>query len=181
MRMAALIAAAVLGLSAAATRADDSAANRTVIRGCIIAAARVHRLPPVMLVILLNVEGGSLGRVSPNPNGTVDLGPIQINTVNVPDVAAHWHASIAGTYRALRDNFCANLEAGAWVLRRELDGAGGDFWDGVGDYHSHAPAYRTRYLRAVLDQVLRLRASAAAALAARPPVPQTASASSPGG
>jgi hypothetical protein len=119
-------------------------------------------------------RGGSLGRVSPNPNGTVDIGPIQINTVNLPDVAAHWRASIADTYRALRDNFCANLEAGAWVLRRELDGAGGDFWAGVGDYHSHTPTYRTRYLRAVLDQVLRLHASSALYARRTPPA-------SPGG
>jgi hypothetical protein len=107
MRTAVLIVAAVLALSAGPARADDSAANRAVIRGCLTAAARVHRLPPVMLVILLNVEGGSLGRVSPNPNGTVDIGPIQINTVNVPDVAPRKNTSdlfelTSGSHRSPR-------------------------------------------------------------------------------
>src|SRR6516162_3644773 len=114
--------------------------------------------PPAVLVILLNVEGGSLGRVSPNTNGTVDIGPIQVNEIWLPGVAAHWHATVADAYKALRDNFCANVEAGAWILRRGLDEAGGDFWEGVGYYHSHTPEHKTRYLREVLRQVLRLRA-----------------------
>jgi hypothetical protein len=87
----------------------------------------------------------------------VDIGPIQVNTANLPDVAAHWHATIGDTYKAVRDNFCANVEAGAWILRRYLDEARGDFWEGVGYYHSHTPEYKTRYLREVLRQVLRLR------------------------
>jgi hypothetical protein len=89
---------------------------------------------------------------------------------NLPDVAAHWHATIADTYKAVRDNFCANVEAGAWILRQYLDEAKGNFWEGVGYYHSHTPEHKSRYLRAVLRQVLRLRALAnhAQSLALRP-------------
>jgi len=43
-------------------------------------------------------------------------------------------------------------------LRRDLDEAHGDFWEGVGYYHSHTPEHKTRYLQHVLQQVLRLRA-----------------------
>jgi hypothetical protein len=154
-----VLAAAALGvLSAGPVKAGDAPDGQATIRGCIATAAKVYRLPPAVLVILLNVEGGSLGRVSPNTNGTVDIGPIQVNEIWLPDVAAHWHATIADTYRALRDNFCANVEAGAWILRRGLDEARGDFWEGVGYYHSHTPEHKTRYLRNVLRQVLRLRA-----------------------
>jgi len=150
----AVLAAVPAGTAKAGTAPNDQA----TIRGCITAAAKLYRLPPAVLVILLNVEGGSLGRVSPNTNGTVDIGPIQINEIWLPDVAAHWNATIANTYKALRDNFCANVEAGAWILRRGLDEARGDFWEGVGYYHSHTPEHKTRYLREVLRQVLRLRA-----------------------
>jgi hypothetical protein len=154
-----VLAAAVLAvLSAGPAKAGDAPDGQATIRGCITAAAKVYRLPPAVLVILLNVEGGSLGRVSPNTNGTVDIGPIQVNQIWLPDVAAHWHATIADAYKALRDNFCANVEAGAWILRRGLDEAGGDFWEGVGYYHSHTPEHKTRYLREVLRQILRLRA-----------------------
>jgi hypothetical protein len=158
MRGVALAAAVLAVLSAGAAKAADTPDNQATIRGCITAAAKVYRLPPAVLVILLNVERGSLGRVSPNTNGTVDIGPIQVNQIWLPELAAHWHATIADAYSALRDNFCANVEAGAWILRRGLDEARDDFWEGVGYYHSHTPEYKTRYLRNVLRQVLRLRA-----------------------
>jgi hypothetical protein len=158
MRGVVLVAAVLAAVSAGTAKAGAASNDQATIRGCITAAAKLYRLPPAVLVILLNVERGSLGRVSPNTNGTVDIGPIQVNEIWLPDVAAHWNATIADSYKALRDNFCANVEAGAWILRRGLDEAHGDFWEGVGYYHSHTPEHKTRYLRDVLRQVLRLRA-----------------------
>jgi hypothetical protein len=158
---AALVGAALFAvLTGHAARADNMAADAAIIRGCITAAAAAYRLPPAVLVVLLDVEGGRLGGVSENTNGTVDIGPMQVNTVNLPGVAAHWHATLAAAYEALRDDFCANVEAGAWLLRRSLDATDGHFWEGVGDYHSHTPEYRRRYLWQVLQEVLRLRALA---------------------
>ena len=156
-----------------ASRAEAQAplsANAQLIKGCLDAAADVHRVPPAVLVVLLNVEGGSLGHVSPNTNATVDIGPMQVNQIWIPQVAAHWHATPAATFVALRDNFCANVEAGAWILRQGLDAAHGDFWQGVGYYHSHDPAHRATYLRSVLKQVLRLRAAVAKSQASPQPV-----------
>jgi hypothetical protein len=157
MRGVALAATVLAVVWAGAAKAANTPDDQATIRGCITAAAKVYRLPPAVLVILLNVERGSLGRVSRNTNGTVDIGPIQVNQIWLPELAAHWRASIADTYRALRDNFCANVEAGAWILRRGLDEAHGDFWEGVGYYHSHTPEHKARYLRDVLRQILRLR------------------------
>jgi hypothetical protein len=157
MRGVVLAAAVLAAVSAGTAKAGAAPNDQTTIRGCITAATKLYGLPPAVLVILLNVERGSLGHVSPNTNGTVDIGPIQVNEIWLPDVAAHWHATIADAYKALRDNFCANVEAGAWILRRGLDEARGDFCEGVGYYHSHTPEHKTRYLRDVLRQVLRLR------------------------
>jgi hypothetical protein len=124
---------------------------------CVEMAADVYRLPPAVVVILLSVEGGSLGHVSQNTNGTVDIGPMQVNQIWLPLVARHWRASITDSYLALRDNFCANVEAGSWILRQAMDEAHGNFWEGVGLYHSHDPGYKADYLRKVLHQALRLR------------------------
>ena len=136
-----------------------ASATAPVIEGCILGAASIHHLPPTVLVILLNVEGGRLGQVSGNSNGTVDVGPMQVNEIWLPKLAAHWHATIDDTFEALRDNFCANVEGGAWILRLALDEARGDFWQGVGIYHSHDPAYQETYLRQVMRQVLQLQPS----------------------
>jgi hypothetical protein len=135
-------------------------ASPTPVIACIEAAASVYRLPPAVVVILLSVEGGSLGRVSQNTNETVDVGPMQVNSTWIPALATHWGASQSATFKALRDNFCANVEAGTWILRQALDEAHGDFWEGVGFYHSHDPGYRADYLRKVLHQALRLQALA---------------------
>ena len=62
--------------------AADAQTN-TVVR-CIESAAAAHRLPAGVIVTLLQVEGGSLGRVSQNTNATVDIGPMQVNTIWVP-------------------------------------------------------------------------------------------------
>ena len=156
MRSAVLSSLVALLLAAGTARAADTS-NGVAIQGCLEAASRAYHVPPAILVILLNVEGGSLGAVSQNTNGTVDIGPMQVNQIWVPQVAAHWSTTKDRAYRALRDNFCANLEAGAWILRQGLDEAHGDFWEGVGYYHSHDPGHKQTYLRSVLQQVLRLR------------------------
>jgi hypothetical protein len=141
---------------AMAARAATSMTDAT-IEGCVLAAANLHQLPPAVLVILLNVEGGTIGHVSENSNDTVDIGPMQVNDIWLPRLARHWHASIPDTFEALRDNFCANLEGGAWILRLELDEARGDFWAGVAIYHSHDLGYQADYLRKVLRQTLILQ------------------------
>ena len=143
-----------------------------VIESCLLAAASAHRVPPAVLVILLNVEGGKLGRVSANTNGTVDIGPMQVNEIWLQELSRHWRAPVGMTFLALRDNFCANAEAGAYILRKGLDEAHGDFWSGVGIYHSHDPGYKAAYLRKVFEQALRLQAE----VARTAPAPQPAAA-----
>ena len=132
-------------------------ARVAMVTECINAAATAHRLPPGVLMILLNVEGGKLGRASQNTNDTVDIGPMQINQIWIPAVARHWRADHAATRDALLNSFCANVEAGAWILRTGIDEARGDFWEGVAFYHSHSPEHKVAYLRSVLHQVLRLQ------------------------
>ena len=156
----AFLAAAAIG--AAPARAAGDLGTEASIEACIFAAAEAHDLPPAVILILLEVEHGKLGEVSGNKNETVDIGPMQVNDTWLPKLAAHWRASTAQTYLALRDQFCANVEAGAWILRQALDEANGDFWEGVGLYHSHTEVHKTDYLRKVLRQALRLEKQASA-------------------
>ena len=159
-----IAALAALGLATAPSlHAAPLTPEGTYIRDCLTAAGSIYNEPPSILVILLNVEGGRLGAVSPNTNGTVDIGPMQVNDIWVPKVAAHWQTDVKSAYLALRDNFCANAKAGAWILRRGLDEAHGDFWEGVGIYHSHDPDHKLTYLSSVLKQAIRLQDRARAA------------------
>ena len=169
-----LVSALALGATALPARAETvltPAEER--MEGCLYAAAELYRLPPALIVILLKVEGGRVGAVSGNTNGTVDIGPMQVNTIWVPQIAKHWRTTKEAAFLALRDNFCANLEGGTWILRQALDEARGDFWGGVGIYHSHNPVHKDAYLRKVLQWTLKLRDQAkrpAAPAAAQPQI-----------
>ncbi|MGB5083375.1 MAG: lytic transglycosylase domain-containing protein [Methylocystis silviterrae] len=157
---------AIAALHNAPTRAADDMARGAFVKECIDAAASAHAVPPAILLILLNVENGRLGEVSQNTNKTVDIGPMQVNDSWLPKLAARWGASVDATYLALRDEFCANIEAGAWILRQALDEAKGDIWEGVGLYHSHTERHKTEYLRKVLQHAGRLQKRASAELVA---------------
>ncbi|SIR28997.1 MULTISPECIES: lytic transglycosylase domain-containing protein [Acidiphilium] len=141
--------------------ATPQAADHT-IRSCINAAAGLYHLPPALFIILLHVEGGRPGFVTGNTNGTVDIGPMQINQIWLPTLARHWHATTRATFRAIRDNVCANVAAGGWILARSIRDAGGHLWQGVAYYHSRTRRYQSAYLLAVLREVERLEAEAEA-------------------
>jgi hypothetical protein len=149
-------AALVIGPSASVPAKADEA----MIEGCLKAAAEVHHVPAGVLVLLLSVEAGRLGSVSQNANGTVDIGPMQVNDTWLGKIAGHWRASREEAYRALRDSFCANVEGGAWILRQALDEAGGDLWEGVALYHSRTPIHKLKYMRLVYEQAIRLKREA---------------------
>jgi soluble lytic murein transglycosylase-like protein len=137
-----------------AAHADDLTRGQPVA-ACLVAAAEAYHLPPAILMILLDVEGGSLGRVTANPNGSVDIGPMQVNDTWLAKLARHWQAPRPAVYAALRDQICANIEGGAWILRQAIDEAHGDLWNGVGIYHSHDPARKAAYLKRVARDALR--------------------------
>src|SRR5271165_2790905 len=140
-------------------------AEEAMIEGCLKAAAELHQVPAGVLVLLLNVEAGRLGEVSQNTNRTVVIGPMQVNDTWVRMIAGHWRASPDAAYRALRDNFCANVEGGAWILRQALDEAHGDLWKGVALYHSHDPVHKLEYMQLVYAQAMRLKRESARELA----------------
>ena len=155
--LAAGLALALVAMTAAVPARADWTPETSYVRDCINAASRAHRVPAVLLVMLLRVEGGRLGAVSQNTNDTVDIGPMQVNSIWVHQIAQRWGASNEAAYKAMRDNLCANMEAGAWILRAGLDEAHGDLWEGVAFYHSHSPEHQKRYLGLLWDQVSKLQ------------------------
>ena len=164
--LAAVTAATLCGGAADARQVSDRTVD--IATDCILTAAAVHRVPPGVIAILLAVEGGTLGQGNQNTNGTVDIGPMQINQIHLPALARRWSTTPERAREALLTSFCANVEAGAWILRAAIDSAGGDFWEGVGRYHSATEVYKTRYLRRVLEQAIRLQRIAVPAGGGRP-------------
>jgi len=117
---------------------------------CIANASHRYRLPRGLVLAVLMTENGRPGLARRNHNGTVDYGPMQINTARLAQLRRY-----GLTARVLRDDACTNIWAGAALLQREIYAAG-DFWTGVAHYHSHTPALGRAYAARVRRNWLRL-------------------------
>ncbi len=120
---------------------------------CIDRAALDQNVPREILYAIGVVEGGKVGDLVYNKNGSYDLGVFQINS--------HWLGLLANLYRTdqatieshLRWNGCFSAAMAAWVLHKKILEVGGDFWRGVGNYNSANPPYHDHYLNKVVSRV----------------------------
>ncbi len=128
----------------------------SVFAACLMMAAQAYQVPPAVLVGILKVEGGKVGQeVGPNGNGTYDLGPMQINTVWLEELAGHWNTDKATARRMVRDDGCLNITVGAWILRRQMDRTD-HLYRAIARYHSATPGIGTRYADKVVREMRRL-------------------------
>jgi hypothetical protein len=117
---------------------------------CMVAAASLYHLPPRVLPSMQAVEGGRIGTIHMNQNGTADLGVMQVNTIWVRRLAAVTGATPAVVETHLVYDPCFNIQSAAAILRVYLREAQGNLLIAVGLYHSHAPGLRDAYLSQVL-------------------------------
>ena len=118
---------------------------------CFLWASSYYKVPTSVLLSIAQVEGGRIGTVSGNTNGTQDLGPMQINTIWLPDLARRTNQSPQTVrYRLITDG-CYNVSIGAWILQRNIVESG-NVWTGVAHYHSRTPYLGNRYLLKVYDR-----------------------------
>jgi|SRR5690625_228916 len=127
---------------AARLASDDEAKAR-----CVSDAAFQFQVPELALWVLLDVEGGTLGEVSGNSNGSYDIGPMQINS--------WWLSRLAKrgiTEDMILNNLCMNISVGAWILAQELD-RHKDLVKAMAHYHSPTPHHQKRYLGLVVGAI----------------------------
>lgn len=124
-----------------------------LLAACLLLAAQTYNIPPAVLIGIHQVEGGKVGQaVGPNDNGTYDLGPMQINTVWVPQLAAYWNVPQRTAYKWIKDDACTNMGVSAWILRSHLNNTN-SLPKAIAHYHSKTPtvgaAYKSRVIRAM--------------------------------
>lgn len=123
---------------------------------CFIHEATSHSIDPYVLLAVMKTEGGRPGELALNNNGTFDLGPMSVNTVWLPSLAKHYRTTEPELKHRLATDGCANVAAGALILKRKIKSTGG-LWEGVANYHSSNPARQGRYLMRVhasLSQII---------------------------
>ncbi len=123
-----------------------------VLMACLMLAANTYSVPPAVLVGILEVEGGKVGQEVKNTNGSYDLGPMQINTIWLPELAKYWGVSERTAKRWVRDDPCTNMGVSAWILKKHLNETG-SLSKAISYYHSRTPrlgrAYKKKVVRAM--------------------------------
>lgn len=125
---------------------------------CVSNAAGAYLIPEPIYRAVLKTESGQVGKVVYNKNGTYDMGPAQINSSHLPELAA-----MGVTRDQIINNGCLNLHVGAWILSRELGGATlsapTDFWRRVGNYNSRTPRFNQAYQAKVWKNLRQMASS----------------------
>lgn len=123
-----------------------------ILAACLMLASQTYSVPPAVMVGILQVEGGNVGQQVQNTNGTYDLGPMQINTIWVPQLADFWGVDYGTAARWIRDDACTNMGVAAWILRSHMEETG-SLSQAIAHYHSKTPskgyAYRSKVVEAM--------------------------------
>jgi hypothetical protein len=123
---------------------------------CINRAAVKYHIPATVIVSILKIEGGKVGQVSVNKNGTLDYGPMQINSSWLKRIKQYGYDA-----EKIKNNPCANVNVGTWILAQEIGNSVG-WWKGVGHYHSHDAMLSYGYsqkVKAVYQLLLKINVS----------------------
>lgn len=129
-------------------------ASPHVIAACLLAAANTYQVPPAVMIGILHVERYRGAESGPNINGSFDLGPMQVNTMWMPQLARYWGIDARKARVMVRDNVCVNMKVSAWILKQKI-GEAGDLAGGIARYHSATPALGQRYARKVISAMER--------------------------
>lgn len=125
-----------------------------IVASCLLLASQTYEVPPEILIGILRTEGGKIGQEVKNTNGSYDLGPMQINTIWLPQLAKGWKTDIETARKWVRDDACTNLSVSAWILKshyRETK----NYETAVSYYHSRTPKYGEAYRGRVVNAMER--------------------------
>lgn len=122
--------------------------EETEVAHCIRHASRGRSWLEKTLWGFRDQEGGSVGAEIPNTDGSIDLGPMQINSSWVERIAAATGRTRASVRWWLVHDACFNVEAARWIF---LSGfvETGNYWRAVGVYHSPTAWRRGAYASSV--------------------------------
>jgi hypothetical protein len=101
-------------------------------------------VPASIIISILGVENGEVGMASPNPNGTFDYGPMQINTIWLDKIRPYGY-----TRDDIQYDPCTNVMVGTWILSTNIADSP-NLWEGVAGYHSYSPGLNQAYRSKVL-------------------------------
>ncbi len=124
-------------------------ASTQILAACIMMAAQTYDVPPALLVGIYKAEGGKPGLEVSNTNGSYDLGPMQINTIWMPELARLWGVDQDIAKKRVRDDMCTNVNVAAWILHGHLNETK-NLSQALQHYHSRTPKFGKKYKKRVI-------------------------------
>lgn len=123
---------------------------------CMVAASAALHLPVHALPAIQRAEGGWVGAVRPNTDGSHDLGLMQVNTRWITPVSEATGLPPQTVVTRLILEPCFNIAVAASILRDYVEEEHGNMWQAIGDYHSHTPGLNTAYKFRVMREAQNL-------------------------
>lgn len=121
-----------------------------ILAACLMLASQTYDVPPAVMLGIMKAEGGRVGQQVANTNGTYDLGPMQINTIWIPELAKSWGVNQSTAMQWVRDDACTNMGVAAWILKNHIIETG-DIKQAIAHYHSRTPRHGSKYQKRVFD------------------------------
>lgn len=116
---------------------------------CIHEAALCFKINPLIIKAIIWKESSNRPNVvNFNKNKTKDVGIMQINSIHFDTLR-----SLGISENELRENSCANVFSGSWILNQTIKNNGYS-WEGIGKYHSKTPYYRDKYVSRLISILL---------------------------
>lgn len=122
---------------------------------CVLMVAQAQSLPPRVLVAVQAAEGGRVGMVRSNANGSEDYGLMQVNSVWLAPLSRATRLPPDQVRARLIGDGCFSIAVAGAILRMHLD-ATGDLMRAIGNYHSRTPERNQAYQARVLAQAVRI-------------------------
>lgn len=140
-----------------ATQTDAATARQSeerLVAACIRRSAGGRGWLEKTLWGLRDQEGGWIGAEVANGDGSHDLGPLQVNSWWVPQLAVVARRPEAQVRHWLKADPCFNVDAARWIFLSAL-AATRDYWKAVGAYHSPTVWRQRRYTTSVVAHLRR--------------------------
>jgi hypothetical protein len=125
---------------------------------CMTAVAAANGLPPLVLPAIHMIEGGHVGMIVKNANGSEDYGVMQINSSWLPTLAQGLDRSASQVRSDLIHDGCFNIAIAGAVMKYNVAQAGGDIWQAVGYYSSHTASFNAIYQARVAIAAVKIQA-----------------------
>lgn len=125
--------------------------DQSLREACIVRAAAHYGAHPDIIRAVVRTEGGKVGKIRYNKDGSFDMGPMQINSVHLPELAKY-----GITQTSLTNDECLNIHIGTYYLQKHIVTAP-HFWNGVGRYYSKTPTKNVSYQHRVWSNLEKLR------------------------